>query len=96
MVVTAGATIGGQVTGLAPGELGGVNVFVRGPDKFRAVVSPNPEGVYVVHGVPTGRVEVVAETPSLRTVAKWIDVPEGASELDLSIEFEAEPAHLGG
>ncbi len=87
LVVQAGATIRGKVTGLRLEELPVVEIVAQAPGDFIGTASTAPDGTYVVRGVPKGRVEVMAQTYSGRSVSKSVEVEEGASELSLNLEF---------
>jgi hypothetical protein len=87
LTVKAGATIRGQVTGLRPDEPKVVEIVAQGQGGFLGAASTNSDGSYAIHGVPGGPVKVMAQTYSQRIVSRSIEIPEGAQELTLNIEF---------
>lgn len=87
LVIKPGATLRGKVSGMMLGELPIVNLVANGRGGFTAFVSTDADGVYSVHGVPAGVVQVMASTSSFRIVRKSIEVPEAVQELTLDIEF---------
>jgi hypothetical protein len=87
LVVNAGATIRGQVTGLKPDELPVVQIVAQGQGGFKGTASTNPDGTYAIRGLPEGRVEVFAQTSLQRSVSKSVEIPQEAAELVLNIDF---------
>lgn len=57
--------------------------------------STSSDGSYVVHGIPSGRIQVTAQTYGERSLTKVIQVDEGTQELTLNIQFPTE-ARLSG
>lgn len=87
LVLKSGATIRGRVTGLGPDEHPLVEIVAQGPGDFVGTASTSSDGAYAIYGAPPGRVEVTAQTYSQRSISKWVEVPEGARELTLNIDF---------
>jgi len=87
LVLEEGATIRGRVRGLAPGELQRLRVLALGPRDFMTSASTDPEGVFILRGVPAGGVRVSAMMRSGRSISKFIEVPEDIPELSLDIDF---------
>jgi protocatechuate 3,4-dioxygenase beta subunit len=94
LVVQAGATIRGKVTGLRSDE-SRVEISVQRQGVNVGTASTDTDGTYVIHGLPTGRVEVLAYSYSGRSISKSVEIPKGTLELTLNIEFPLE-ARLSG
>jgi hypothetical protein len=83
-----GTRIRGRVTGLPASRLGGLNVFASGQD-FQSRTTTSDDGAFLVDDAPPGALRLTANTGSLgRSVGKTIEVPEGALELPVEVEFE--------
>ncbi len=95
LLVKAGATIRGKITGLWPSERRTVEVVAQAAGDFVAATSMAPDGSYAIPGVPPGLVEVTAQTYSPRSIMRSIEVREGILELALNIEFP-QSAKLSG
>jgi len=90
-----GSTLRGKVIGLRSDELPKAEIVVEGAGGFTADTSTSPDGSYVVHGIPNGRIQVTAQTYGERSLTRVIQVDEGAQELTLNIQFPTE-ARLSG
>lgn len=92
LVIEHGAMLRGKISGILPRELPVVKLVAQGRGGFTAVASTEADGTYVIHGVPTGMAQVIAQTSSAQTssyrmMSKSIEVGEGAQEVVLDIEF---------
>lgn len=81
------ATIHGRVSGILPNERQTVTVIISQGHDFSAESQTNPDGTYLIAGVPPGKFQVLAETSSLRVISKSIDVPKGVEEMTLDFDF---------
>jgi uncharacterized surface anchored protein len=94
LVVRAGATIRGKVTGLRPDESRSVQILVQASGGFSRNTSTLDDGTYAIRGVPGGPALVTAQT-SRRTISKSSEIPEGFAEISLDIKF-ANAGRLSG
>jgi len=95
LLLKTGSTLRGKVIGLRSDELPKAEIVVEGAGGFTADTSTSPDGSYVVHGIPNGRIQVTAQTYGERSLTRVIQVDEGAQELTLNIQFPTE-ARLSG
>lgn len=95
LLLKTGSTIRGKVTGLRSDERPRAEIVVQGEGGFTADTSTLSDGSYVVHGIPTGRFHVTAQTYGERSLTKAIQIDEGSQELILDIQFPTE-ARLSG
>ena len=95
LLLKMGSTLRGKVIGLRSDELPKAEIVVEGAGGFTADTSTSPDGSYVVHGIPNGRIQVTAQTYGERSLTRVIQVDEGAQELTLNIQFPTE-ARLSG
>jgi len=86
----AGAVLRGRVTGLPPERLVGLEVHAYS-DGFSGSAATGPDGQFTLTDVPSGVVLVAVSMArfgaSTRSVTKKVDVPEGASEVPVDIDF---------
>lgn len=95
LLLKTGSTIRGKVIGLRPDERPRAEIVVEGEHGFTTDASTLPDGSYVVHGIPGGRIRVTAQTYGERSLTKTIQIGEGAQDLTLDIQFPTE-ARLSG
>lgn len=93
VVLSAGATLHGLVSGLADGERGGVNVVATGADSWFATATTGADGRFQIAGAPTGPVNVRATagdflTGTTRVATKQVVVADGAPDVDVEVAFE--------
>ncbi|MGE5277312.1 MAG: carboxypeptidase regulatory-like domain-containing protein, partial [Acidobacteriota bacterium] len=89
--LSAGATLRGRVTGLRLEKLSGLTISAY-RDDYQATTKTEPDGTFVLSGVPPGAVLVSATParwePGGRSVSKNVEVPEGAAEVPVELAFE--------
>ena len=90
LVLKTGSTIRGRVVGLRPDELSRTDIVFEGAGGFATYTSTLPDGSYVVHAVPSGRIQVTAQTYPHRSLTKSIQIAEGTQEFSLDIQFPTE------
>lgn len=95
LLLKTGSTLRGKVVGLRSDELPKAEIVVEGAGGFTADTSTLPDGSYVVHGIPSGRIQVTAQTYGERSLTKVIQVDEGTQDFTLDIQFPTE-ARLSG
>ena len=94
LTVQPGVTLRGKVNGLRPDESPIVDIFVRQGSDFEQAASTLPDGTFTIPGIPNGRAELLAQT-ARRVLTKSLEVPKGAAELRLDIDFPNQ-ARLSG
>ena len=84
-----GALVRGTVSGLPPGRLGGVSIYASGQD-YEDTAKTGDDGRFTLRDVPAGIVALHASAafPSMRSISKNLEVPEGATEVPVEIVFE--------
>ena len=95
LLLKAGSTIRGKVTGLRSDELPVAEIVVEAAGGFTTEASTLADGSYVVNGIPNGRVQLTAQTYAQRSLTKSIQLDDGMQELTLDIQFPTE-ARLSG
>ncbi len=82
LTMDSGGSISGRVTGLSPSELGGADVTVTARGTFARAIT-NPDGSFVVNGVPDGTVNISAVVRSglhpRQSVAQSVEVINGTA-----------------
>lgn len=88
--LAGGALVRGRITGLSANDLILVSVFASSKD-FRSTAPVSEDGQFLLRDVPPGILRLVAwgASPSGRSTAKTVEVPEGAAEIPVEIAFEA-------
>jgi protocatechuate 3,4-dioxygenase beta subunit len=91
-----GAVVRGTVSGLPPARLGGVRVFASGKD-YQDSAMTGDDGRFTLRDLPAGVVQLQASVafPSMRSVSKNLEIPEGTAEVPVDIVFEG-GARLSG
>ena len=86
--MATGTTVHGTVSGLPPGQLGGVRIFASARD-YSDSAQTDDSGVYQLRDVPAGVIRLQATTSFLagRSTGKTIEVPE-AGDFQADIAFE--------
>jgi 5-hydroxyisourate hydrolase-like protein (transthyretin family) len=86
----AGAVLRGRVTGLPPERLAGLEVHAYS-DGLAGSAATGSDGQFALANVPSGVVLVAVSMArsgaSTRSVTKKVDVPEGASEVPVDVDF---------
>jgi len=85
-----GAVVRGTVSGLPSTQLAGINVFASSNSEYQDAVITGDDGLFMLQDVPAGVIELHASvaSPSMRSVSKNFEVPEGALEVPVDIVFE--------
>lgn len=86
LTLQAGVEVRGKVSGLLPGERGGVSMEARidGGGTFTSTRT-NEQDAYVLYGIPPAQIEVIARTSLGRQIAKRIEVSKSG---DVTVDFE--------
>ncbi len=89
VTVASGAEVDGIVSGLPSGQLGGVNVSASATG-FQASVVTSDDGHFTLTSVPPGVVRISGATamPSVRTVAKTVEVSADDTQVSVELAFE--------
>ncbi len=89
VTVATGAEVDGIVSGLPSGQLGGVNVSASAAG-FQASVVTSDDGHFTLTNVPPGVVRISGATamPSVRTVAKTVEVSADDTQVSVELAFE--------
>ncbi len=89
LALGAGRSIRGVVTGLRPEELKRVNISLRRDGDAGGSfgdVGIDDGGAYALHGVPPGRVQVVADVTMRRQLSRTIEMPADA-DITVNLDF---------
>jgi hypothetical protein len=91
-----GAAVRGTVSGLPAARLGGVRVFASSKD-YQDSTMTGDDGRFTLRDVPAGVVQLQASVafPSIRSVSKNLEIPEGTAEVPVDLVFEG-AARLSG
>lgn len=95
LLLKTGSTIRGKVSGLRRDELPVAEIVVEGAGGFTTDTSTLRDGSYVVHGIPSGRIQLTVQTYAERSLVKSVQIDESTQELTLDIQFPTE-ARLSG
>lgn len=87
LLLKTGSTIRGKVGGLRSDELPVAEIVVEGLGGFTSETSTLPDGSYVAHGIPAGRIQVTVQTYAERSLTRSIQIDEGTQEVTLDIQF---------
>ena len=89
VTVASGSEIDGAVTGLPPGQLGGVSVSATATG-FQSSTTTSDDGHFTIASAPPGVVRIIASTtmPSVRTETKTVEVGDDGSPASVEIAFD--------
>lgn len=85
VVLDAGVSIQGTVSGLLPGERGKTQVELRPPNTDGSAVYPDDQGLYAFRGVTPGTVQIVVSTSLGRAMSKSVEL---SKDNDVTVNFE--------
>jgi protocatechuate 3,4-dioxygenase beta subunit len=93
LVLSAGATIRGMVTGLSEALRAGANVSANGPEDYFANTRTGADGSFELTGVPTGLINLMARAGDFmsgsRSASAQVTITEGQLEAAADIVFES-------
>jgi hypothetical protein len=83
-VVNPGQIVG-RITDQSGGVLPGARISVRGPHGAALAGVSDPDGFYVLNGVPSGRIEVRAELEGFRSLQQSFEFDQRPRQLDFQL-----------